>query len=114
MTYKQVCVWASTLVEKGKEKEFEDFMKNEYKIRVRFLEVIETFPDRDNKGNNVEGTGGRSDVFFYIHSDDIKKFAIPRLRMEPPVRWVEDVLDNMKDPKNPEIYPERVTEYRSW
>jgi len=112
MTFKQVCVWASTLVEKGKEKEFENFMKNEYKIRVRFIEVIETFPDRD-KGKNVKGTGGRSDVFFYIHSDDIKKFAIPRLRMDPPVRWVEDVLDNLKDHGSP-IYPERVTEYRSW
>lgn len=112
--FEQVCVWASTVVNKGQEKDFEDFMLKEYKVRVKFIEVIKTFPDRDKNGNNVEGTGERSDVFFYIHAEDIKKFAIPRLRMEPPVRWIEDVLDNLEDPDNPEIYPKRVTEYRSW
>jgi len=112
--YTQVCVWQSTILKKGQEKEFEEFMLKEYKIRVKFIEVIYTFPDRDEHGNNVEGTGGRSDVFFYIHIDDITKFAIPRLKMEPPVRWIEDVLGNMSDPDNPEIYPQRVTEYRSW
>ena len=107
--YNQVCVWESTIVEKEQSKEFEDFMLNEYKIRVKFLEMIYTFPDYEN-GRPVDGTGGRADTFFLIHDEDIPKFAVPRLSMNPPVRWIEDVFGN----GGGKLYPAQVKKYCKW
>ena len=109
--YSQVAIWGSTVVGEDKKKEFEDFMKSEYGVRVKYLEEIKTFPDKDQNGSNVEGTGGRNDVFFSVHEGDIPKFAIKRLSMDPPVRWIEDVVANEGDES---IYPETVKEYRTW
>jgi len=110
--YSQVAIWGSTVVGKDKAKEFEDFMKSEYGVRVKYLEEIETFPDRDQNGSNIEGTGGRNDVFFSVHEDDIPKFAVKRFTMDPPVRWIEDVIANQSEPLT--MYPESVKEYRTW
>jgi len=111
--YTQVCVWGSTTVGKGKEKAFEDFMLSEYKIRVKYLEEIKTAPDFKN-GKPVEGTGGRNDVFFVIHEADIVKFAMKRFSMNPPVRWIEDVLGNERRRGDNSIYPARVDKYLTW
>jgi len=108
--YNQVCVWESTICPIEKSKEFEDFMKSEYSIRAKFLEQIMTLPDVKN-GKAVKNTGNRADILFAIHDGDIRKFAISRFKMEPPVRWVEDVLENMADNM---IYPEHVREYMTW
>ena len=109
MTFDQVCVWASTVVGADKVKEFEKFMLDEYKIRVEYMEEILTAPDMVD-GKIDESTGGRNDVFFKIHSDDILKFSVPRLSMDPPVRWIEDVLSN----GGGALYPERVEEMKTW
>lgn len=110
--YSQVAIWGSTVVGEDKKKEFEEFMKSEYGVRVNYLEEIKTFPDKDQNGSNVEGTGGRNDVFFSVHEGDIPKFAVKRLGMDPPVRWIEDVIANEGDDES--IYPETVKEYRTW
>jgi hypothetical protein len=34
--------------------------------------------------------GGRCDILFYIHDEDIRKFALPRLSLG--IRWWEDVV----------------------
>lgn len=107
--YQQVCVWASTDLIDGQELQFEDFMKEFWGIRVHFLERFYTKPDMKN-GMPVDGTGGRSDIFFEIHEDDIAEFALKRFSMDPPVRWIEDVLDN----GHGYLYPEYVTGWRSW
>ena len=106
-------VWHATIVQEGKEKEFEEFCLKELGVRVKFIETIKTSPDMKD-GFPIEGTGGRSDVFFYIHSDDIGKFAVQRFKMghECP-RWIEDVLDNMAS-REQNLYPERVKELRTW
>jgi len=107
----QVCVWQGTDLKEEDVHMFVDyFMKNGW--RVQFLETIVTVPDRDNLDYEIAGTGGRRDVFFAIHNDDIVKFAIPRLQMG--IRWIEDVLDNEADNTEHSIYPARVKEYRSW
>ena len=111
--FSQVCVWGSTIVGKDNVKQFEDFMKSEYKIRVKYLEEIKTLPDMKN-GKAVKGTGDRNDVFFVIHSDDISKFAVKRFSMDPPVRWIEDVLGNEKSRNDVSIYPESVRKYLTW
>jgi|TARA_B110000495_G_scaffold46829_1_gene38854 hypothetical protein len=107
--YTQVCVWASTTVGEDNIELFEKTLLTQYNVRVKYLEEISTFPDRDDGGNNVEGTGGRSDVFFSIHEDDISSFAIKRLSFDPPVRWIEDMLASNKT-----IYPETVSNYTTW
>jgi len=71
-------------------KEVEGFLKDSFDIRVKFKCEVKTNPDLDDDGNPVEDTGGRNDLFFYIHDDDISKFAIPRIHAG--IRWWEDVI----------------------
>ena len=108
--YTQMCVWAGTMVGKLKtqRKEFVDFMKTRFNIRVKYVEEIKTAPDYQNR-QSVKGTGGRNDLFFLIHNDDIPKFTINRLQYG--IRWLEDVLNNEKGVSK---YPVRVIDYRTW
>ncbi len=85
--FNQLCVWEGTLVGKEEIKSFEKLFKNEMNVRVKYMEEIETLPTPGEPN-----TGGRNDVFFYVHDDDIPKFAIPRLSLG--IRWWEDVLGN--------------------
>lgn len=95
--FNQLCVWEGTLVGKEEVKEFEKFFLNEMGTRVKYMEEVETLPTP-----NVPNTGGRNDVFFYVHDDDIMKFSVPRLSLG--IRWWEDVLGN----GNGELYPQNV------
>jgi len=108
--YTQVCVWEGTFLEESAPKDFEDFIKTEFKTRAQFLEEIETKSDTDKNGKIVKDTGGRRDLFFAVHLEDIGKFAVPRLKAG--IRWVEDVL--AKENYRSRIYPERVFKYCSW
>ncbi len=76
------------------------------------INTNKTGPDRDENGIAVPETGGRHDVFFAVHNDDVMRFAIPRLQMG--IRWIEDVLENEARETEHSIYPERVKEYRTW
>ena len=115
--YIQVCVWPGTIVKKEQVSEFEEYFRQNG-FRVKFLETIETEPDRDDDGYKVKETGGRIDAFFAVHNDDVMMFAMPRLQMG--IRWIEDVLDNEARFVGGEsgipysIYPDRVKEYRTW
>ena len=109
--FKQVCVWPSTCVGLEKVEQFKEFMLDNFKARVEYLEEIVTSPDFKNN-QPVLGTGGRNDVFFGVHTDDIASFAIPRLQAG--IRWIEDVLDNENLDEAPSIYPPRVIAYRTW
>ena len=107
--HNQVCVWPGTILPDDQIKVFvEYFAKQGY--RIQYLETIMTSPDRGDTGHDIEGTGGRSDILFAVHDEDVWKFAIPRLQMG--IRWIEDVLDNEEE--NRSIYPNRVKEYRTW
>ena len=105
--FNQVCVWPSTIVSDTDIPKFEEFFKEQFGVRVQFLEEYKTQPDLDENGDAVKGTGGRSDALFAIHKDDVGKFCIPRLQYG--IRWIEDAIDN-----NPDIYEARITEYRTW
>lgn len=98
----QVCVWPGTLVG-GDVDAFVKFMLLELKTRVVYLEEIETLP---GKG----GPGGRNDLFFAVHEDDIGRFTVPRLSMG--IRWIEDAISQANGGN--QIYPERIEEYRTW
>ena len=88
--YNQLCVWPATVVGKDDVKDLEDFFKKEMDVRVKYKTEVLTNPDLDEDGNEVPETGGRNDLFFYVHDDDIGKFAVPRLSMG--IRWYEDVV----------------------
>jgi hypothetical protein len=105
--FNQVCVWPGTLVGAEKKDEFEIFMKENFSARVQYLEEFETNPNDDQID-----TGGRNDVLFAVHEEDIHSFALARLSAG--MRWIEDVLDNADKNDESEIYPSHLKDYRTW
>jgi len=92
-----VFVWQGIVAEA---REFmEGFFESE-SFRVQYLEAIETNPTPGEAG-----TGGRSDLFFALHADDIPRFAVWRLQYG--MRWLEDVYANRQG----YLYPRRVRKY---
>ena len=88
--HNQLCVWPGTLLGDSTPADLELFFLTEMGVRVKFVDQVMTLPDLDQEGNPVPGTGGRSDLFFTIHDEDLSRFAIPRLSMG--IRWWEDVV----------------------
>ena len=102
--FTQLCVWPGVLLGDSSVEEFESFFKSELGVRIKYHTEVQTLPDLDEMGNPVPDTGDRNDVFFFVHSDDIAKFAMPRLEMG--IRWWEDVIkynDNSKHLYTPEF-----------
>jgi hypothetical protein len=107
--FDQVCVIQGLDMTGVPPEQFEHDMHQKFGVRVQFLEVIRTLPDRDADGRPVEDTGGRSDIFFAAHEDDVKEwFNAERLLWR--IRWIEDVLNN-DDYRHQMLYPERVRQY---
>ena len=88
--FNQLCVWDATIVGKDNIAQLTEFFKKELGVRIKYKCEIKTNPDLDNEGNPIPNTGNRNDLFFYIHDEDIMKFAVPRLSMG--IRWWEDVI----------------------
>ena len=86
----QLCVWPGTIVGPDQVESFIQWLSDRFDVRGKYDCEVLTNPDLDKYGNPVEGTGGRNDLFFYIHSEDVGKFAVPRL--EYGIRWWEDVI----------------------
>ena len=111
--FNQVCVWPGTVMQESDVPDFETWMKAELNTRVQYLESVVTKADC-----NDPTTGGRHDVIFAVHQDDVMKFALPRMRLG--IRWVEDVLDNEKHHNEMagcpgySIYPDHLPTYRTW
>ena len=87
--YTQLCVWAGTDLGDSKPEEMVKFFKDEMNTRIKYKCEVSTKPDVEG-GIEIPGTGGRIDQFFYVHSDDVGHFAVPRLKMG--IRWWEDVV----------------------
>ena len=85
--YEQLCVWRGTIVGAERAKEFEDFMLSEFKAKVKYHCEEKTLPDST-------GEGGRNDLFFFIHNEDIETFSLPRLAYG--ISWWEDINYNNK------------------
>jgi hypothetical protein len=97
--FKQLCVWERTLVGTENVQEFIEWLNEQFGVRGKYCEEVKTLPTP-----NVSGTGGRNDLFFYIHDEDVSKFSIPRLMFN--IRWWEDVLGN----GNGCLYPKEILE----
>jgi hypothetical protein len=95
--YNQLVVWQGMVIKPDEAREFENWMKDEFKTRVKFEGQVTTLPGQD-------GPGGRSDAFFYIHDDDTSSFAMMKLQLRlkgEHVIWWEDIFHN----DNEYIYP---------
>ena len=99
--FKQLCVWPGTLLEENQIQDFINFFQEDLGVRVEYKTTLVTKPDLDEQGQEVPETGGRHDVFFYIHDDDVMDFAVKRLGLG--IRWWEDVI---KYNDNAHLYPE--------
>ncbi len=97
--YNQVCIWHGTVVGESEIQNFENWLMEEFGVRGIYCEEVITLPTPGE-----EGTGGRNDLFFRVHNEDVGKFAIPRLAFG--IRWWEDVLGN----GNAFLYPEEILE----
>lgn len=107
--FNQVAVLQGVLMNNGRE--LEKFFTETFGIRTQFLETVITLPDKDASGNNVPDTGGRSDVLFAIHDEDVMKFAVPRFSIG--ARWIEDCVSDINNP-NGIIYDKEVLDYVTW
>lgn len=84
-TYSQLCVWPGTVLGENTVEDFEKFFAEKFGVRVKYEREVVT------NGSEERGEeGGRHDTLFYIHNDDIPKFAVPRLMAG--IRWWEDVV----------------------
>jgi hypothetical protein len=101
--FAQVAVWPGTTLDSEEVETFEKWVESDLGARCQFLEVITTKPDSS-------GPGGRSDLFFAVHQDDIERFSIARLQHG--MRWLDDAI-SLANGGN-QLYPARVECYRSW
>ena len=89
--FTQLCVWPGTVLGDSTPEEFTEAMAQMFNgVRIKYDTEVSTLPDLDEGGNPISETGGRNDLFFYVHSDDIGNFAVPRLKAG--IRWWEDVV----------------------
>lgn len=109
--YSQVVQWPGTTVGTENIEMFEAFLQDALAIRAKYICEVLTAPDYKD-GMPVEGTGGRSDVYFGVHEDDIGSFALARFQFG--MRWVDDVIANEKFRGEPSIYPQSVHDLCSW
>ena len=94
--YRQIVCWEGTELGVDDEAMFVDFVQGELALQhdVRVIGTVETLPGRN-------GPGGRIDLFFIIHDDDVMRAATRRLKFG--MRWISDCIA----PENggPGIYP---------
>lgn len=111
--YTQFCVWPATVVEEGDEERLQEFMKDKFNLEhdIHITGCVVTEPDKKN-GEVVEDTGGRIDFLFFVHDDDISRFAVPRLMMG--IRWWEDVVGNKSHKIYPKQFLRKAKEVYSW
>ncbi len=93
--YSQLCVWPGAIVGKENAEHFESEMLRLFNARVKYEDEVKTNPGIDHELGVIPETGGRNDLFFYVHSDDIGHFAIGRLKFG--IRWWEDVFFNKQE-----------------
>jgi hypothetical protein len=97
--FSQLCVWEGTVVGADEVANFEGWLQSEFGVRAKYVEEVLTLPTEGEPE-----TGGRNDLFFRVHDEDVMKFAVPRLMVG--IKWWEDVLGN----GNGVLYPQEVLE----
>ena len=88
--FKQLCVMQGTTLEDSCVEEFEYFFTREG-FRIKFAEEVET-------NEILEDGSRRRDLLFYIHEDDVDKFALWKFNLG--IRWWEDIVSYNDEVKN--------------
>ncbi len=101
--FTQLCVWQGVVLDGFTIQEFENWMLENFNARIKYETEVTTQPDLDNNGNPIPDTGGRNDVLFYVHKDDVPHFSTERLKAG--IRWWEDVV-GYND--NGYLYPQNI------
>lgn len=83
--FKQIVIWLGTIVGTDSINEFESYFLKELGFKVKYLSEFKL--NNENKNNCV---------LFYIHTDDIPKFAMFRLTTMD-MKWFEDFVENNMD-----------------
>jgi len=83
--FNQLCVWQGTILGDSTVEDFTNFFKETFNTRIQFCEEVVT-----NGNEFLNEEGGRNDILFYVHDDDIVQFAVKRL--EYGIRWWDDVI----------------------
>ena len=76
--------------------------------RILPVMICETYPDIGEDGSDIDDTGGRQDLFFFIHQDDMETMfdRFEKFGSDAP-RWLEDIYFNDQG----HWYPEWVEEW---
>lgn len=98
--YNQLCLIRDFQIGEDQAENFESVILKKFGVRVKYHYEIKTLPDIDDDGLPIPGTGGRNDLFFYVHEKDVEKFAVSRMHLG--IRWWEDVI---KCESNKDSYP---------
>lgn len=107
--HQQVLVWQGTIMTQDQVPEFEQWMLEECGCRIKYLESVTTSPSPDpDSFGHLLGTGGRIDVIFSVHNDDVGRIALVRLKTG--MRWLDDVYLAGEGV----IYPKHVIGYCHW
>lgn len=85
--YTQAVSWPSTQLGNNSPADFEAFIAGEFNgTRAKYIGDFTTLPDEE------PGSGGRIDLCFAVHEEDVGKFAVARFAYG--MRWVDDVIGN--------------------
>ena len=91
--YGVLAIWPQVLMQKDDHDSVQDFMSNMgCKDPVRIIGCVQTLPNYEHREDEYPETGGRIDLAFYFHNEDIYKIAVRRLTHG--IRWWEDVVAN--------------------
>jgi len=111
--FSQAVSWPGTSLGADAPEDFVQFIADEFKsTRAQYIGCFITKPDMDQFGGPIPDTGGRSDLVFCVHEDDIGKFAVARLNYG--MRWVDDVIANEKMRDDVTIYQLEFHALCSW
>lgn len=107
--YSQLCLIRGFEIGIDQIEEFEGIILNKFGVRIKYDVQVKTLPLLDEEGYVIPGTGGRNDLFFYIHEEDVEKFSISRMHLG--VRWWEDVIahESNRDSYHPSFIKSRPT-----
>ena len=108
--FSQVCLMPGTFCYEVAVPDFEAWFASKG-FRVKFLENVTTKPDIDDVGDEIPDTGGRTDILFAIHRDDV--FLFSTWRFQVGIRWIEDVLAHHNHTRH--MYDcNRLENYMTW
>jgi len=71
--FNQLCVWLGTMLGDNTEEDFVNFIKKEFDVRAKFAEIVVT-----NGSIERNEEGGRHDLLFFVHNEDVGKFAVKK------------------------------------